>query len=149
VSASVTLLAVAVVLVATVATVTIRTLQLPANAPDRLVAELRLAQLAALVLALTAGASLGLVAQHGDRAGLSLEVALAMTLFLLSVIAPLRDPRVALTLLACGFGSHAVLDVMHRPGLLPDGLAPQWYIVGCASKDLLLGALCYLPLLRR
>ena len=128
---------------------TLRALRLPAPAPDRLVAELRLAQGAALVLALTAGSWLGLAANGGDRPGMTLEVALAMGFFMAAAVAPFRDPREALTILAVGFGAHAVADVMHRPGLLADGVAPQWYIVGCAVVDLLLGALCYLPVLRR
>ena len=80
---------------------------------------------------------------------MTLEVALAMGFFTAAAVAPFRDPREALTILAVGFGAHAVADVMHRPGLLADGVAPQWYIVGCAVVDLVLGALCYLPVLRR
>ncbi|HEY8551120.1 MAG TPA: hypothetical protein VIL35_14280 [Vicinamibacterales bacterium] len=146
---AIALLVAALAIVSGIAALSLRTLSMPGNAPDRLVAELRLAQVAALVLALTAGASLGLVASHGDRAGLTLEVAAAMGVFVVATAAPFRDPRVALTWLALGFGAHAVLDVLHRPGLLPDSLAPAWYIVGCSLKDVLLGALCYLPLLRR
>jgi hypothetical protein len=139
----------AAALVSGVGVLALRALQLPAPAPDRLVAELRLAQGAALVLALTAGAWLGLAANAGDRPGMTLEVALAMGFFLAATVAPFRDPREALTILAVGFGAHAVADVMHRPGLLADGVAPQWYIIGCAIVDLVLGALCYLPVLRR
>jgi hypothetical protein len=29
------------------------------------------------------------------------------------------------------------------------GVVPQWYLVGCAVYNVALGALCYLPLLRR
>jgi hypothetical protein len=126
-----------------------RALRLPAQAPDRLVAELRLAQVAALVLALVAGASIGLVVNQGDRPGLTLEVALALAFFTVASIAPFRDPREALTILAAAFAAHAVADVLHRPGMLVDGIAPQWYSVGCALVDLGLGALCYLPVLRR
>jgi hypothetical protein len=140
---------VAAALVSGVSVLAFRALRLPSPAPDRLVAELRLAQGAAMVLALTAGAWLGLAANGGERPGMTLEVALAMGFFLAATVAPFRDPREALTILALGFGAHAVSDVMHRPGLLADGLAPQWYIVGCAVVDLVLGALCYLPVLRR
>ena len=55
----------------------------------------------------------------------------------------------ALTLLALGFGAHAIVDIAHRPGVLPDGIAPQWYTVGCAIYDVIIGALCYIPILRR
>jgi hypothetical protein len=60
-----------------------------------------------------------------------------------------RDPRQALTILSLGFAAHAVLDVAHRPGLLPEGIAPTWYSIGCAVFDVYVGALCYLPVLRR
>jgi hypothetical protein len=140
---------VAAALVSGIGVLAARALRLPSPAPDRLVAELRLAQAAALVLALTAGAWLGLAANGGERPGMTLEVALAMAFFVTASVAPFRDPREALTILAVGFGAHAVADVMHRPGLLADGIAPQWYIVGCAVADLVLGALCYLPVLRR
>jgi hypothetical protein len=33
--------------------------------------------------------------------------------------------------------------------VLPDEIAPRWYIVGCAIYDLVIGAICYLPVLRR
>ena len=32
---------------------------------------------------------------------------------------------------------------------LPDGLTPRWYAIGCAVYDVYVGALCYLPILRR
>jgi hypothetical protein len=138
-----------VALLAGIAVLTARALRLPLAAPDRLVAELRLAQVAALVLALTAGTSIGLVVNQGERPGLVLEIALGMAFFVVASAAPFRDPREALTILAVTFAAHAVADVLHRPGFLTDGIAPQWYIVGCALVDVGLGALCYLPVLRR
>jgi hypothetical protein len=140
---------VAAAVLAGIGVLTLRTMRLAPNAPDRLVAELRLAQIASLVLALTAGVSIGLIVNQGDRAGLTLELALGLAFFTAASIAPFRDPREALTILAVAFGAHAIADVMHRPGLLVDGVAPQWYIVGCALLDLGLGAFCYLPVLRR
>jgi hypothetical protein len=143
------LLVVAVALIIGFAWMAVRTLRLATSSPDRLVAELRLAQFAAVMLALTAGASLGLAAANEARPGVATEGAVALAFFSLAVIAPLRDPREALTLLALGFGTHAVVDISHRPGLLPDHLAPQWYVVGCAIHNLCAGVLCYLPVLRR
>ena len=46
----------------------IRSARVPVSSPDRLVAELRLAQLAALLLALSAGAYIGLAVAHEARA---------------------------------------------------------------------------------
>jgi hypothetical protein len=126
-----------------------RTLRIPASAPDRLVAELRLAQFGAVLLALIAGASLGLTAVNEARPGIAIEAALALAFFSVAITAPLRDPREALTLLALAFGAHAIALISHRPGLLPDRIAPQWFTVGCAVVDFLIGVLCYLPVLRR
>ena len=127
----------------------LRTLRLPTSSPDRLVAELRLAQFAAVVLALVAGASLGLTSPTTAGPGVALEAAVALGFFAVATIAPLRDPREALTVLALAFCAHALVDMSHRPGLLPDQLAPQWFVVGCAIHNLCAGVLCYLPVLRR
>jgi hypothetical protein len=145
----VSLALVALLMLATVVTFALRALAAPATSPDRLVAELRLAQVASLVLALTAGVSLGLAVGHAPRPDLSAEVALGGMLFLVAAIAPFQDPRLALTMVALGFAGHAVTDVMHRPGLLPADLTAQWYFVGSACLDAVVGALCYLPLLKR
>jgi hypothetical protein len=142
-------LVISTALVGGIAGLALRALRLPAAAPDRLVAELRLAQVAALVLALVAGASLGLVVNLGALPGLTTDVTLAVAFFVAATVAPFRDPREALTILAAAFAAHAATDVLHRPGFLPEGIAPQWYIVGGALVDLALGVLCYLPVLRR
>lgn len=145
----VSLAVLAALVVATIVTFTLRALAAPANAPDRLVAELRLAQIGALVLALTAGVSVGLALGHAARPELSTEVALGGMLFLVAAIAPFQDPRQGLTMVSLGFAAHAVTDVMHRPGLLPSDLTAEWYFVGSACLDAVVGALCYLPLLKR
>jgi hypothetical protein len=128
----------------------LRTASIPTTSPDRLVAELRLSQLAALLLAMTAGAYVGLaVAHESNLPGVGFDVALAVGFFVLAATTLVRDPRQALTILALGFAAHALVDVAHRPGWLADGIAPRWYLVGCAVYDLWIGALCYLPILRR
>ena len=127
----------------------VRTAAIPVASPDRLISELRLAQLAALLLTLSAGAYLGFAAVHEARTGVGLDIALTAGFFVLAAYTLTCDPRQALTLLALGFAAHAVIDIAHRPGLLPDGLAPRWYTVGCASYDVFIGALCYFPILRR
>jgi hypothetical protein len=127
----------------------IRTAAIPVSSPERLVSELRLAQVAALLLVLSAGAYLGFAAAHEERTGVGFDIALAAGFFVLAAYTLTCDPRQGLTLVALGFAAHAVLDIAHRPGLLPDGLAPRWYTVGCASYDVIIGALCYFPILRR
>ena len=128
----------------------LRTAFIPTASPDRLVAELRLSQLAALLLSMTAGAYVGLAVAHdGTLPGVGFDVALAVGFFVLAATTLVRDPRQALTILALGFAAHALFDVAHRPGWLADGIAPRWYLAGCAVYDLFIGALCYLPILRR
>ena len=108
---------------------------IPVSSPERLVAELRLAQIAALMLTLVGRrVSSGSRRRRMDgpasgstspwRPASSCSCAYTM----------ICDPRQALTLLALGFAAHAIIDVAHRPGVLPDGVAPRWYTVGCASS---------------
>lgn len=143
------LLLVGLALIAGFGWMVLRTLRLPTSSPDRLVAELRMAQFAAVMLALTAGASLGLTAANDGRPMVAMESAVALGFFAVATIAPLRDPREALTVLALAFCAHALVDISHRPGLLPDQLSPRWFVIGCAIHNLCAGVLCYLPVLRR
>ena len=127
----------------------LRTLQLDANAPNRLIAELRLAQIGALLLAFVAGAYIGFAGVANTNAGGGLDIALALGFFVVAASAPTRDPREALIILATAFVAHAVVDILHRPGALSVGIVPQWYLIGCAVYNIAIGALCYLPVLRR
>jgi len=126
-----------------------RAAAVPASSPQRLIAELRLAQMAALLLTLTSGAYIGFAVMHENQPGVGLDIALAVGFLLVAAITMVRDPRQALTILALAFAAHAVVDILHRPGMLPDGLTPRWYAIGCAVYDLVIGSLCYLPILRR
>ena len=127
----------------------IRTAAVPAASPERLIAELRLAQMAALLLTLTAGAYIGFAVAHENDLGVGLDIAFAVGFLVVAAVTMVRDPRQALTMVALAFVAHAVLDIGHRPGLLPEGLTPRWYAIGCAVYDVFLGAVCYLPVLRR
>jgi hypothetical protein len=127
----------------------VRTASVATSSPQRLVEELRLAQMAALLLTLTAGAYIGFAVVRENEPGVGLDIALAVCFLLVAAVTMLRDPRQALTIVALAFAAHAIVDVAHRPGLLPDALAPRWYAIGCAVYDVYIGALCYLPVLRR
>ena len=128
----------------------LRTAMVPVSSPERLVAELRLGQVAALLLALTAGAYVGFAVVHETQPGVGFDVALAIGFFVVAAVTLVRDPRQALTMLALAFAAHAMLDIAHRPGwLLPEGIAPRWFSLGCAVYDVYIGTLCYLPILRR
>jgi hypothetical protein len=126
-----------------------RTAIIPTSSPDRLVAELRLAQFAALLLSMIAGAYIGFAVKHESIPGVGLDIALAIGFLVVAATTLVRDPRQALTIIALAFAAHAVVDVAHQPGALPPDIAPRWYLIGCAIYDLYIGALCYLPILRR
>ncbi len=126
-----------------------RTALIPANTPDRLVAELRLSQLAALLLVISAGVYIGTSISLVEVPGVGFDVAFSIGFFVVAATTMMRDPRQALTLLALAFAAHAILDVAHRPGLLPTEVVPRWYLIGCAVYDMCIGALCYFPILRR
>jgi hypothetical protein len=127
----------------------LRTAATPVSSPDRLVAELRLAQVAALILAGCAASYLGFAAVHEHVPGAGLDVALALGFGLVAASTIVRDPRQALTIVALAFAAHAVLDVAHRPGVLPEDVVPRWYSVGCAIFNVYIGAIAYWPMLRR
>jgi hypothetical protein len=127
----------------------VRTAMVPTNSPDRLVAELRLAQFAALLLCLAAGAYIGFAIAHEDQVGVGFDIALAVGFLVIAATTLVRDPRQSLTVLALAFAAHAILDVAHQPGMLTPGIAPRWYSISCAVYDVYIGALCYLPILRR
>jgi hypothetical protein len=125
-----------------------RALIAPSASPDRLVAELRLAQVASTVLAFVAAPYVGIAALGLGAPGMPLDVAAALGFGIIAATASWWDPRTALTALAAAFVGHALVDLAHRPGLLPP-LVPRWYGVGCALHNLAAAALCYLPILRR
>jgi uncharacterized protein DUF6010 len=127
----------------------VRTSSIPTSSPQRLIDELRLAQMAALLLTLAAGAYIGFAVGRENEPGVGFDISFAVCFLLVAAVTMVRDPRQALTIVALAFAAHAILDVAHRPGLLPDGLAPRWYAIGCAVFDVYIGALCYLPVLRR
>jgi len=127
----------------------LRAAAIPLTSPERLIAELRLAQVGALVLMATAGAYLGFAVVHDSDPGVGLDIALALGFGIVAAVTLVHDPRQGLTLLALAFAAHAVLDVAHRPGVLPVGVAPRWYSLGCAVFNVYVGAVTYWPILRR
>jgi hypothetical protein len=120
-----------------------------ASPAERLVEEFRLIRFASLVLAATGGASVGLAVVNEHVTGTAFEIMVAAGVVALAAIAAMRDPRQALAMIALGFVGHALIDIAHRPGLLPPGLAPRWFFIGCAVYDSIVAAICYWPALRR
>lgn len=120
----------------------------PPDAPERIVGELRLSQAGSALLVLNAAVYAGLAAASDATPGAAADVAIAGAFTGAALLAHLRDPRAALTLLAAAFAAHALVDIAHRPGLLPV-IAPRWLAVGGAAFDLVFAAICFLPVLRR
>ena len=119
------------------------------GSPARLVAELRLAQFAAMMLMLSAGAYIGFALAQESTAGSGLDVALAVGFLVVASIAVTRDPRLALTLLALAFAGHAGVDLLHGAGILPSESMPGWYATACAVYDVGVAGVCYFPIVYR
>lgn len=116
---------------------------------QRLVAELRLAQFAALLLALAAAVPVGFALSREDVPGTGLVVAIAAGYFVTASLVTTWEPVRALTALAVAWGTHAAADLSHAAGLLPAEIVPGWYPAACATYDVLVAAFCCLPILRR
>ena len=117
--------------------------------PQRLIAELRLAQFAALLLTLTAGVYIGFALAHESVSGSGLDVALGVGFLVLAAVAVTRAPGQALTLLAVAFAGHAMVDLLHSAEVVPAEALPRWYATACAIYDVGVAAVCYLPIVRR
>lgn len=119
------------------------------TSPQRLIAELRVAQFAALLLVLTAGAYIGFALAHASTIGSGLDVALGFGFLVLASVGLTQSPGRALMLLAIGFAGHAVVDLLHAARILPAEALPNWYATACAIYDVTIAAVCYLPIVRR
>jgi hypothetical protein len=113
------------------------------DAPERMIGELRLAQLAAVLLAAVGAISIGLAIAAPHLPGAHLDASLGAAFPMLAVLILLREPREALLLAAGGFVLHALFDLAHRPGLLRADIAPRWFLIGSPLYDLFVAGLCY------
>jgi len=123
--------------------------RIEAPSPSRLVAELRLAQCASLMLTLAAGIYVGFAVSRPDIAGSGLVIALAIGFFVIAALATTWEPRHALTTLAVAWAAHGLVDLAHIVDVLPADIAPIWYPTACAIYDVCIAGLCYLPVLKR
>ncbi len=141
------LVAGAVTLVLALAVLTWHTVRIPARAPHRVVAELRLAQAAAVLLSFSAAFLAGLSATAAGPVA-ALDMACAVLACGLALMTLVRDPRAALAWLAAGFVARAALDLAHVTAWLPT-VAPTAVLVGSTAANLCGAACCVLPLGRR
>ncbi|HTV00541.1 MAG TPA: hypothetical protein VMF13_08400 [Luteitalea sp.] len=136
----------ALTLLVALAVLTRQTMRIPSQDPDRLVAELRLAQAAAVLLAFSAAFIAGLAASSPGPV-VALDMAAAVLCCGLALMTLVRDPRAALAWLAGAFVVRALTDVAHLPSWLPTTTAPVVH-AGSAAANLVAAALVALPLLR-
>ena len=140
------LVAGALTLLTALAVLTRQTVRLPSHDPDRLVAELRLAQAAAVLLAFSAAFVAGLAASSSGPVA-ALDMAVAVLCCGLALMTLVRDPRAALAWLAGAFMARALADLAHLPGWLPT-TAPAAVYSASAIANVAAAALVALPLLR-
>lgn len=138
------LLAGALTLVVALGVLTWQTIRIPSHAPSRVIAELRLAQAAAVLLAFSAAFLAGLAASAAGPVA-ALDMACAVLACGLALMTLVRDPRAALAWLAAAFLARTVLDLLHLPGWLATP-APTAVLQASAVANLVAAGLCALPL---
>lgn len=121
-----------------------RVMRTDPDVPERLIGQLRLAQFAAIALAAAAAIPIGLAIGGTPGGAIHLDAAIGVAFLLAAGYVLLREPRDALGIASASFVLHALVTLAHRPGWLQPGLAPRWYLVGCAVYDVYLAGLCYL-----
>jgi hypothetical protein len=126
-----------------------RAISLDVTSSNRLVIELRLAQVTALLLVLAAGVYIGTAVIDGSSTGAGLDIALAIGFFVIAALATTWEPSRALTTLAWAWCAHGMVDLGHVVGVLPSTLLPTWYPTACAIYDVCIAGACYLPVFRR
>jgi len=147
--ATLTLIVASGALAVTLVRLSVIAARLDVNSPARLVAELRLAQFAALVLALFGGIYIGIPLVQEASPGAGIDVALAIGFLAIASAAITQEPTRALTLVSLGFAGHAVIALAHGADILPSDSVPEWFSAACAIYDVTVAAVCYLPIVRR
>ena len=140
------LLSGALTLVVALGVLTWQAVRLPPQAPNRVVAELRLAQAAAVLLAFSAAFLAGVSASSAGPVA-ALDMACAVLACGLSLMTLVGDARAALLWLAGAFLARAALDGLHQSGWLPI-VAPREVLAGSAIANLLAATCCLVPLSR-
>lgn len=115
-------------------------------APDdsaRLIGELRLAHVAATLLAALGAVPVGLAIGAPGIANAHLDVSLGIAFVVFAGWTLFQPPQDALLWLSLGFLIHALANMAHQPGWLPHEIIPQWYALSSASYDVCVAGLCY------
>ena len=112
-------------------------------AHEYLIDQLRLSQVAALLLAATGAVGIGAAVGAAGAQNASLEAAIGLVAVLASLLVMRSEPPTALVAVALFFLFHALFDWAHRPGLLSAQFVPHWWSMGCAIYDVYVAALCF------
>ena len=121
----------------------LRLRRLDAIDPARVIGELRLAQLAAVLLAALGGVPIGLAVAGSAIPLAHLDATFGVATVVLAGFVLYREPPQALRLASAGFIAHALLQLVHRPGWLSADIAPLWHFAGSATYDLGMAAICF------
>jgi len=116
--------------------------RLDSATPERLIAQMRLAQFAAVLLAAVSGITIGLVLANGTGPFTTLDTCLFVIFSGLSALVVRREPRPALLLAAAGLVAHGFVTIAHRPGWMPTAPFSQWHAVGLAVYDVAVAMIC-------
>ncbi|MEO6221868.1 MAG: hypothetical protein ABIP90_01360 [Vicinamibacterales bacterium] len=111
-------------------------------AHEYLIDQLRLSQLAAVLLAGTGAVGIGLAVAAASGQAALLEALVGLGAVTMSLLVLRSEPPAALIVVAALFLSHAIFASAHRPGLLSVQLVPRWWWMGCATYDVYLALLC-------
>ena len=115
--------------------------RLDPGGPERLIAQLRLAQWAALALAALGAGTIGFAAANQTPSS-PLDVSLGLAFVIVAAFVLQREPREALLIAAGAFLLQAFLNLVHRPHALAP-IAPGWYTAGAAIYDVFFAGICY------
>lgn len=117
----------------------------PGRAPhEYLIDQLRLSQVAALLLAATGAVGIGAAVAASGAHAASLETGVGLITVLAGLLVLRSEPPAALVAAALFFLFHGAFDWAHRPGLLSAQFVPHWWSMGCAFYDVYIAALCLL-----
>lgn len=116
--------------------------RMESTTPERLIAQMRLAQFAAIALAVVSGITCGLVLADGTGAFTTLDTCLFAVFGGVAALVIGREPRQALLLAAVALVAHGFVTIAHRPGWMPSVPFSQWHAVGLAVYDLVIATIC-------
>ena len=113
-------------------------------AHEYLIDQLRLSQVAAVLLASTGAVGVGVAVAAAGAHGAAIATAVGLTSVLASLLVLRSEPPQALLVVASFFLLHGAFDWAHRAGFLFAPFVPPWWSVGCGIYDVYMAGLCLL-----